>query len=103
MLSHELFEAFVVDGEMFWGNDRLVLAPGIQIDEAYGLSAADYDSRTPHAWQAGPQTQLLHDQIARAVEVSMELGEEGTVSRNNDALGRLEQTAPAAMASLARG
>ena len=44
--------------------DRLVLAPGIEFAAAYGLCPADYDSRTPHAWQAGPQTQLLHDQIA---------------------------------------
>ena len=44
--------------------DRLVLAPGIAFDDAYGLSAADYESRTPHAWRAGPQTQLLHDQLA---------------------------------------
>ena len=43
--------------------DRLVLAPGIAFDEAYGLSTADYAERTPHAWRAGPQTQLLRDQL----------------------------------------
>jgi len=44
--------------------DRLVLAPGIAFDEAYGLSAADYEQRTPHAWRAGAQTELLRQQIA---------------------------------------
>ncbi len=43
--------------------DRLVLAPGIEFDDAYGLTQADYDTRTPHAWRAGPQTQLLRDQL----------------------------------------
>ena len=43
--------------------DRLVLAPGIQFEDAYGLTQADYDTRTPHAWRAGPQTQLLRDQL----------------------------------------
>ncbi|MBT9488916.1 MAG: FAD-dependent oxidoreductase [Rubrivivax sp.] len=44
--------------------DRLVLAPGIDFDAAWGLSRADYDTRTPHAWRAGPQTELLRTQIA---------------------------------------
>ncbi|MBQ0960572.1 NAD(P)/FAD-dependent oxidoreductase [Ideonella sp. 4Y11] len=44
--------------------DRLVLAPGLAFDEAYGLSAADYEQRTPHAWRAGPQTERLRQQIA---------------------------------------
>ena len=43
--------------------DRLVLAPGIRFDDAYGLTQADYDGDFPHAWQAGPQTQKLRDQI----------------------------------------
>ena len=43
--------------------DRLVVAPGVEFPAAYGLSPADYETRTPHAWRAGPQTQLLHDQI----------------------------------------
>ena len=43
--------------------DRLVLAPGVQFDEAYGLSRDDYERRTPHAWQAGPQTALLRQQL----------------------------------------
>ena len=43
--------------------DRLVLAPGVEFEAAYGLTQADYDSRTPHAWRAGPQTQLLRDQL----------------------------------------
>jgi sulfide dehydrogenase [flavocytochrome c] flavoprotein chain len=44
--------------------DRLVLAPGVEFPAAYGLSTADYEQRTPHAWRAGPQTQALRDQIA---------------------------------------
>lgn len=46
------------------GYDRLVVAPGVSFDDAYGLTQADYDARTPHAWRAGPQTTLLRDQIA---------------------------------------
>ena len=41
------------------GYDRLVLAPGVSFDDAYGLTQADYDTRTPHAWRAGAQTTLL--------------------------------------------
>lgn len=44
--------------------DRLVVAPGIDFMNAYGLTAADYDNKTPHAWRAGPQTELLRAQIA---------------------------------------
>lgn len=44
--------------------DRLVLAPGVEFEDAYGLTQADYDTRTPHAWRAGPQTQLLRNQLA---------------------------------------
>lgn len=44
--------------------DRLVLAPGVDFEDAYGLTQADYETRTPHAWRAGPQTQLLRDQLA---------------------------------------
>ncbi|CAN5127110.1 NAD(P)/FAD-dependent oxidoreductase [soil metagenome] len=44
--------------------DRLVLAPGVSFDDAYGLTQADYETRTPHAWRAGPQTQLLRTQLA---------------------------------------
>lgn len=43
--------------------DRLVLAPGLVFDALPGLTEADYTSRVPHAWQAGPQTTLLHDQL----------------------------------------
>lgn len=45
------------------GYDRLVLAPGVSFDEAYGLTQADYDTRTPHAWRGGAQTTLLRQQI----------------------------------------
>jgi NADPH-dependent 2,4-dienoyl-CoA reductase/sulfur reductase-like enzyme len=44
--------------------DRLVLAPGVEFEDAYGLAQTDYETRTPHAWRAGPQTQLLRDQLA---------------------------------------
>lgn len=44
--------------------DRLVLAPGVEFEDAYGLTQTDYDTRTPHAWRAGQQTQLLREQIA---------------------------------------
>jgi NADPH-dependent 2,4-dienoyl-CoA reductase/sulfur reductase-like enzyme len=43
--------------------DRLVLAPGVEFEDAYGLTQADYGTRTPHAWRAGAQTQLLRDQL----------------------------------------
>ncbi len=44
--------------------DRIVLAPGVSFDEAYGLTQADYDTRTPHAWRGGAQTTLLAGQVA---------------------------------------
>ncbi len=47
--------------------DRLVVAPGVDFDSAYGLTSQDYDTRTPHAWRAGPQTTLLQQQLAAAV------------------------------------
>jgi len=43
--------------------DRLVLAPGVSFDNAYGLTQADYETRTPHAWRAGAQTTLLRQQV----------------------------------------
>ncbi len=36
----------------------------ISFDDAYGLTQADCDTRTPHAWRAGPQTTLLRTQLA---------------------------------------
>jgi NADPH-dependent 2,4-dienoyl-CoA reductase/sulfur reductase-like enzyme len=44
--------------------DRLVLAPGIEFENAYGLTQSNYASQTPHAWHAGAQTSLLANQIA---------------------------------------
>ena len=44
--------------------DRLVLAPGVSFDDAYGLTQTDYDARTPHAWRGGAQTTLLRQQIS---------------------------------------
>ena len=44
--------------------DRLVLSPGIDFKWAQveGMNAADAE-RIPHAWQGGPQTILLRDQL----------------------------------------
>jgi sulfide dehydrogenase [flavocytochrome c] flavoprotein subunit len=44
--------------------DRLVLAPGIDFrwDDVDGMSAGDAEV-IPHAWQGGPQTTLLRDQL----------------------------------------
>ncbi|MFM7008440.1 MAG: FAD-dependent oxidoreductase [Betaproteobacteria bacterium] len=44
--------------------DRLVVAPGVDFMDAYGLTQSDYDDKTPHAWRAGPQTELLRTQLA---------------------------------------
>ena len=41
--------------------DRIILAPGIDFDPVPGLGES---SRMPHAWQAGPQTTLLAQQLA---------------------------------------
>lgn len=44
--------------------DRLVLAPGLEFDLLPGMSSlTQYDDLIPHAWQAGPQTQLLRNQL----------------------------------------
>lgn len=40
--------------------DRIVMAPGISFDAVPGLGASD---KMPHAWQAGPQTTLLANQL----------------------------------------
>ena len=41
--------------------DRIVMAPGIGFDAVPGLTDP---TRMPHAWQAGPQTTLLAQQLA---------------------------------------
>ena len=41
--------------------DRIILAPGIAFDPVPGLGD---DNQMPHAWQAGPQTTLLAQQLA---------------------------------------
>lgn len=44
--------------------DRLVLAPGLEFDLLPGMSSlSEYETRIPHAWKAGAQTQLLRDQL----------------------------------------
>lgn len=40
--------------------DRIVMAPGISFDTVEGLGTSD---KMPHAWQAGPQTTLLANQL----------------------------------------
>ncbi len=47
------------------GADRIILAPGIDFDPVPGLTDPD---RMPHAWQAGPQTSLLAQQLAALPE-----------------------------------
>lgn len=44
--------------------DKLIFAPGIQMDDAYGLTATDYAGNYPHAWQAGSQTSKLASLVA---------------------------------------
>ena len=44
--------------------DRLVVAPGVDFMDAYGLTQSDYENKTPHAWRAGSQTELLRTQLA---------------------------------------
>ena len=44
--------------------DRLVLAPGLDFDLMPGMSSlTEYETLVPHAWKAGPQTQLLRNQL----------------------------------------
>ncbi len=47
------------------GYDRLVVSPGIDFkwDEVEGVDAQISDAKIPHAYQAGPQTELLHKQL----------------------------------------
>jgi sulfide dehydrogenase [flavocytochrome c] flavoprotein subunit len=55
---------FLSDGSNL-SYDRLVLAPGIDLRfdalPGYGADAAEI---MPHAWKAGPQTELLHAQLS---------------------------------------
>ena len=44
--------------------DRLVMAPGIDFESVPGLD----DTRMPHAWKAGPQTDLLAKQLGEMPE-----------------------------------
>lgn len=43
--------------------DRLIVAPGIEFDVLPGLESAAARSRVMHAWQAGPQTATLRNQL----------------------------------------
>lgn len=45
--------------------DRLVIAPGVDMiyDELPMLASAEAQQKVPHAWKAGPQTQLLKQKI----------------------------------------
>lgn len=46
--------------------DRLIIAPGIELmfDTLPMLASHEAQQLVPHAWKAGPQTALLHQQIA---------------------------------------
>lgn len=43
--------------------DRLIVAPGVEFDVLPGLETATAKSRVMHAWQAGPQTTVLRNQL----------------------------------------
>ncbi|WP_438970858.1 FCSD flavin-binding domain-containing protein [Methylophaga sp.] len=45
--------------------DRLIVAPGVDFiyDHLPMLTADIVNNKIPHAWKAGPQTQLLYDQL----------------------------------------
>jgi sulfide dehydrogenase [flavocytochrome c] flavoprotein chain len=43
--------------------DRLIVAPGVEFDVLPGLESATAQSRVMHAWQAGPQTAVLRNQL----------------------------------------
>lgn len=47
------------------GYDRLIVSPGIdfKFDELEGYDSKVADEKIPHAWVAGVQTKLLHDQL----------------------------------------
>ncbi len=46
--------------------DRLIIAPGVDFiyDDLPMLASYEAQQKIPHAWKAGPQTQLLRQQIA---------------------------------------
>jgi len=43
--------------------DRCIVSPGVDYKYIEGYSAEIADSKIPHAWKAGKQTQMLHDQL----------------------------------------
>jgi NADPH-dependent 2,4-dienoyl-CoA reductase/sulfur reductase-like enzyme len=43
--------------------DRLIVAPGVEFDVLPGLESAAAQGRVVHAWQAGPQTATLRNQL----------------------------------------
>jgi NADPH-dependent 2,4-dienoyl-CoA reductase/sulfur reductase-like enzyme len=43
--------------------DRLIVAPGVEFDVLPGLESAAARNRVMHAWQAGPQTATLRNQL----------------------------------------
>lgn len=49
-------------GGSTFGYDRCVVAPGISFKTDKWADVGDF-TKTPHAWKAGPQTQLLRDQL----------------------------------------
>lgn len=63
-IEHERRQV-VLEGGQRIPYDRLVLSPGIDFlwETVAGLDAATAEARIPHAWKAGPQTELLRRQI----------------------------------------
>jgi sulfide dehydrogenase [flavocytochrome c] flavoprotein subunit len=62
-IDRERRQVILADGRTL-AYDRLVLSPGIDLDYASvpGWSRQT-EERMPHAWKAGPQTELLHRQL----------------------------------------
>jgi sulfide dehydrogenase [flavocytochrome c] flavoprotein subunit len=62
-VDRERRQVILTDGRTL-AYDRLVLSPGIDLDYASvpGWSQQS-EERMPHAWKAGPQTELLHRQL----------------------------------------
>lgn len=49
--------------------DKLILAPGLEFDLMTGMSnVTEYDNFIPHAWKAGPQTELLRTQLVNMTD-----------------------------------
>lgn len=63
-IDNEQRQVRLANGDRF-DYDRLILAPGIALDyeRLPMLASAAAQEKVPHAWKAGPQTELLYRQI----------------------------------------